>query len=96
MKVFLRFFLVVLAGCSNPGFNSNDYLWLDSDVRAKVQNSFEELRISRPQIEFSDGNTASNCEEYFRQKSDVAETAANYSARSHYLICDALKQRTPR
>ena len=90
MKVFLQFFLVVLAGCSNAGFNSNDYLWLDSDVRVKVQNSFEELRISRPQIEFSDGNIASNCKEYSRQKSDAAETAANYSARSHYLICDAL------
>jgi len=52
LKVFLQFFLVVLAGCSNADFNSDDYVWLDPGVRAKVQNSFEELRISRPQIEF--------------------------------------------
>lgn len=83
--------LVALVGCSNAKSNDNGYFWLDSNVREKVHNSSDELRISRPKVEFSSGSTASNCEEYFRQKGDVAETAANYAARSHYLICDALK-----
>jgi hypothetical protein len=83
--------LVALVGCSNAKSNDNGYLWLDSDVSEKVHNSSDELRISRPKVEFSNGSTASNCNEYLRQKGDVTETAANYAARSHYLICDAIK-----
>lgn len=60
-------------------------------MQEKVHNSSEELLISRPQVEFINGSTASNCEQYFQQKGDVAGSAANYSARSHYLICDAIK-----
>lgn len=60
-------------------------------MQEKVHNSSEELLISRPQVEFINGSTASNCEQYFQQKGGVTESALNYSARSHYLICDAIK-----
>ncbi|WP_138519423.1 hypothetical protein [Limnobacter alexandrii] len=91
MRTLLLSFLLALVGCSNGIPTANDYLWLDPEVREKVQNSSEELLISRPPVEFSDGISASNCEEYFQRQGEVSETAENYSARSHYLICDALK-----
>ena len=91
MRNYLLAFLVALIGCSSGESPDNDYLWLDPDVQQKVQNSFEEIMISRPQVKFSNGGTASNCEQYFRHEGGVAETAANYAARSNYLVCDALK-----
>ncbi len=91
MRNYLLAFLVALVGCSSGESPNNDYLWLDPDVQQKLQNSFEEIMISRPQIKFSNGSTASNCEQYFRHEGGVAETAANYAARSNYLVCDALK-----
>ena len=91
MRTLLLSFLFALAGCSKDISTANDYLWLDPEVREKVQNSSEELLMSRPPVEFMSGISASNCGEYFQQEGEVNETAANYSARSHYLICDALK-----
>ena len=91
MRNYLLALLVAIVGCSSGKSPDHDYLWLDPDVQLKVQNSFEEIKISRPQIEFSNSSTASNCEQYFRHEGGVAETAANYAARSHYLVCDALK-----
>lgn len=90
MRNYLLALLVAIVGCSSGKYPDHDYLWLDPDVQLKVQNSFEEIKISRPQIEFSNSSTASNCEQYFRHEGGVAETAANYAARSHYLVCDAL------
>ncbi|MCR2746113.1 hypothetical protein [Limnobacter parvus] len=83
--------MVALVGCSSGKSPDNDYLWLDPDVQEKVQKSSKESELSRPQVEFTNGNTVSNCEEYFLQEGGFTETAANYTARSHYLICDALK-----
>ncbi|WP_394673501.1 hypothetical protein [Limnobacter sp.] len=91
MRNFVLFLLVVLIGCSSGESPENDYAWLDPDVLKRVKNSSQELLLSRPQVEFANGVTASNCIEYFRQKGEVTETAANYAGRSHYLICDALK-----
>lgn len=91
MKNYLLFFLVALVGCSSGKSSENDYFWLDPDVQEKLQNSSEELLISRPLLELTNGSTVSNCEQYFRHEGGVAESAANYAARSHYLICDALK-----
>lgn len=91
MRNYLLPFLVALVGCSSAESPKNDYFWLDPEVREKVQNSSEELLISRPKVEFINGNTVSNCEQYFQQEGGFSETAANYAARSHYLICDALK-----
>ncbi len=91
MRTLLLCLLFTLIGCSNAKSIEHRYFWLDPDVREKVQNPSEELLTSRPQLEFANGSSASNCEEYFQQQGKVNETAANHSARSHYLICDALK-----
>lgn len=91
MRNYLLAFLVVLVGCSSGKSHDDNYLWLNPDVQQKVQNSSEEIKISRPELKFSNSSTASNCEQYFRHEGGVTETAANYAARSHYLVCDALK-----
>lgn len=91
MRNYLLSFVAALIGCSSAESPQNDYFWLDPNVQEKVQNSSEELLISRPLLELTNGSTVSNCEQYFRHEGGVAESAANYAARSHYLICDALK-----
>lgn len=91
MRILPLFVSAVLLGCSSAESPKNDYFWLDPDVQEKVENSSEERLISRPQLEFTNGSTVSNCEQYFRQEGGVTETTANYMAHSHYLICDAFR-----
>ncbi len=88
MRVLLLLTSIILAGCLN---SQSNYLWLDNRVVEKLQNTSSELTLSRPKLEFSNGGTVFNCEQYFHKEGDIAENSANYSARSHYLICDALR-----
>jgi hypothetical protein len=42
-------------------------------------------------LEFDNGVSVHNCEQYLEQGVGLLETSPNFTARSHYLICDALK-----
>lgn len=91
MRCFLLSSLIVLLGCSSTETTETDHFWLSFDVREKLQKTSKELLLQRPPLEFSNGNTVLNCEQYFQQNGGLVETSANYAARSHYLICDALQ-----
>jgi hypothetical protein len=89
-KIALFSFLV-LFGCSGAQTIDEAHFWLDVEVQQKTRNREQEVVLPRPPLKFASGSSVSSCEEYFQQSGEFVETAANYSARSHYLVCDALK-----
>lgn len=91
----MRFLLVVIclvvSACYPSKSPQSTYFWLDQAIVEEVRNGPSELIRARPQLEFDTGSSARNCEQYLKHGAGVLETSPNFTARSHYLICDALK-----
>ena len=91
MRFLLVFIWLVVSGCNQSKSPQNTYFWLDQAIVEEVRNGSSELGRPRPQLEFDNGVSVHNCEQYLEQSAGLLETSPNFTARSHYLICDALK-----
>lgn len=84
-------FLYACSACSpsheRPGA---EYQWLDTNLVSRLKNADSEFALERPALEFNAGETVSTCRQYLGQKGELTESSQNFSARSHYLVCDAL------
>jgi len=89
---FLPVFIwLVVSGC-NPSISpQSTYFWLDQAIAEKVRHGASESGRTRPQLEFDNGVSVHNCGQYLEQSAGLLETSPNFTARSHYLICDAQK-----
>ncbi|HEX4879986.1 MAG TPA: hypothetical protein VFV39_09100 [Limnobacter sp.] len=97
MKYLLASMLLAIAGCQDTEHPVISYVWLDREVVSLLQNAPVEADKIRPRLHFEDGAYADSCKSYWSNKAGVSETAANFTVRSEYLVCDAIKlhQRWP-
>jgi hypothetical protein len=91
LRFLLVFICLVVSACYPSKSPQSTYFWLDQAIVEKVRNGPSELISTRPQLEFDNGVSVHNCEQYLEQGVGLLETSPNFTARSHYLICDALK-----
>lgn len=84
-------------GCAESPKPSAAHVWLDPTLSELLQNPQAQLQLPKPALLLQGGVEVSSCEGYLARASDPVESAANFAALSHYLVCDAidLAQRWP-
>lgn len=97
MKFLLTSILLLIAGCKDTPHATTSYAWLDRDVVGMLQNAPVEADKIRSELRFDDGSSVDTCKAYWSTQAHLLESTVNFTARSEYLVCDALKlhQRWP-
>ena len=84
--------VVLLCGCLGSSRTVADgHQWLDSAVINQIVDRGKQLSSLKPELGFVNGQKVNTCEQYFLQDGPLLESSVNFLARSHYLVCDALK-----
>ncbi|MCQ8895145.1 hypothetical protein NQT62_01675 [Limnobacter humi] len=84
------FWLLLLCTACSTHNTADDYAWLSSERLERIQEHGVDTKQRTP-LQFTNGQTVSNCRDYLKQNSDVLETSFNFMVRSEYMDCEALR-----